>query len=67
MNLDGKITVRVINYFTNKAIPILTMHDSYITQHAYTGLLKEVMSDANSIELNGLEINIKLLRVTPQE
>ena len=59
MKLDGKITARVINYFTNKAIPILTIHDSYITQHRYTGLLKEVMNDAISEELNGLKVNIK--------
>lgn len=58
MNIDGRITAKVINHFTAKNIPVLTIHDSYITQNKYTGELKEVMNKATLEELNGYKINI---------
>ena len=58
MNIDGRITSKVINYFTQKRIPILTIHDSYITQSRHTGLLNKVMNDFISEELNGLKIEV---------
>ena len=35
MAVDGRITSKVINYFTQKNIPVLTVHDSYITPHTH--------------------------------
>ena len=58
MNLDGKITADVINHFTRKNVPILTIHDSYITQHNYTGELRKVMNQAIEKHLYGFKINI---------
>jgi hypothetical protein len=58
MNVDGRITKKVINHFTKKQIPVLTIHDSYITQHKYSGELRRVMNEAVTEELKGFEINI---------
>ena len=38
MNLDGKITSRVINHFTNKREPILSIHDSYTVSYTHLTL-----------------------------
>lgn len=53
------ITAKIINYFTEKDIPILTVHDSYIINHEYSGELRKVMNDATEEELGGFKINIK--------
>ena len=58
MEVDGRITAKVINHFTKKQIPVLTVHDSYITPHTHTGELRRVMNDAATEELNGFKINI---------
>lgn len=58
MEVDGRITAKVINHFTKKQIPVLTVHDSYITPHTHTGELRRVMNEAVTEELNGFKINI---------
>ena len=58
MHIDGRITAKVIEHFTKKNIPILSIHDSYITQNKYSGELRKVMKDMVTKELNGFEINI---------
>ena len=58
MKVDGRITAKVINHFTNKEIPILSIHDSYITQHHHSGELRRVMNKVVMEELNGYKINI---------
>jgi hypothetical protein len=58
MNIDGKITAKVINHFTKKQIPVLTIHDSYITENKHSGELRKVMNNAVTEELNGFKINI---------
>ena len=58
MNIDGRITAKVINHFTSKGIPILSVHDSYITQHHHSGELRSVMNKVVTEELNGYKINI---------
>ena len=59
MHLDGRITAKVITHFTNKNIPILSIHDSYITQNQHTTELENVMNKVVAEELNGFKINIK--------
>ena len=58
MHMDGRITAKVIKHFTNKGIPILSVHDSYITQNRYSGELRKVMNEVVKEELNGFRINI---------
>ena len=59
MHMDGRITAKVIKHFTNKNIPILSIHDSYITQNQHTTELEKVMNKVVAEELNGFKINIK--------
>lgn len=59
MAIDGRITASVMNHFTKKHIPILSIHDSYITSYEHTGLLRTQMNEATKNELNGFEINIE--------
>ena len=59
MHMDGRITAKVIKHFTNKNIPILSIHDSYITQNQHTGELRTVMNKVVTEELNGFNINIE--------
>ena len=58
MKVDGRITAKVINHFTKKNIPILSIHDSYVIQNQHSGQLRKVMMKAIAEELDGLEINI---------
>ena len=59
MHMDGRITAKIIEHFTKKNIPILSIHDSYITQNQHTGELRTVMNKVVTEELNGLKINIE--------
>ena len=58
MNIDGQITAKVINHFTNKHIPVLSIHDSYIVPNNLSGELRKVMNEAVREALGGFEINI---------
>jgi hypothetical protein len=45
MNDDSNITEHVISRFTERGIPVLTVHDSYIVNFAYDDLLQEALED----------------------
>ena len=47
-NLDGKITARIIDTFTQRKVPILTIHDSYIVPDGEDNSLIEQMDKAIS-------------------
>ena len=67
MAIDGNITSRLIEHFTNKNIPILTVHDSYIVEFEYEDELIRVMNDACDKELGITGFNIKSeKKVTPR-
>jgi hypothetical protein len=59
MNIDGKITAKIINHFTKKNIPVLTIHDSCVIQNQYSGELRTVMTNVVKEQLNGFKINIE--------
>ncbi|TYR33707.1 hypothetical protein FY036_06525 [Mesorhizobium microcysteis] len=46
MNKESKIAERIIEHFTQKGIPVLTVHDSYIVAWGYRHGLQEVMGIA---------------------
>ena len=46
MAMDGRITAHIINHFTNKGVPVLTVHDSYIVDIDYQSELHDVMAEA---------------------
>jgi len=59
MNKDSKITLYVCKYFTDKNIPILPVHDSFIVQAQYKQELKAVMDKAYSKYTDGYSCPIK--------
>ena len=66
MAIDGNITTRLIEHFTYKNIPILTVHDSYIVEFEYEDELVRVMSNACEKELGITEFKIKSeKKITP--
>ena len=64
MAMDGRITAKVINHFTNKGIPVLTIHDSYLTDIEYQKELNEVMNEAITAELDFASTKFKA-RIKP--
>jgi hypothetical protein len=46
MNQDAQITEHVIERFTEKDIPVLTLHDSYIVAYGDTPMLDGVLTEA---------------------
>ena len=56
MHMDGRITAKVIKHLTNKNIPILSIHDSYITQNQHTGELRKVMNKVVTDEVRQREL-----------
>lgn len=46
MYLDSQITERLIAYFTEQGVPILTIHDSYVVPFAYDNDLIREMKKA---------------------
>tara|TARA_B110000483_G_scaffold145071_1_gene173172 strand:+ start:2909 stop:3379 length:471 start_codon:yes stop_codon:yes gene_type:complete len=57
MRLDGEIAMAVVNHFTEKGIPILSVHDSFIIYCEKSIELKEAMNKAAS-DAVGCKINI---------
>ena len=55
MNKDSQIANMVIDYFTQKAIPVLCIHDSFIIQHDKQDELERVLGMA-SVQVAGKEI-----------
>ena len=47
MNLDSQITERVHRYFCDQAVPVLSVHDSYIIDFTRVAELKRVLADAS--------------------
>ena len=51
MAIDGRITFDIIEYFTNKGIPVLSVHDSYITTEEHSSKLYQRMRFAIMSEM----------------
>lgn len=49
MNEDSRITEHVIKRFTERGLPVLTVHDSYIVHFSYHDLLQEVLEEGFSV------------------
>jgi len=64
MAMDGRITAKVINHFTNKGVPVLSVHDSYILDIEYQKELHEVMGEAITAELGFVSTKFKA-RIKP--
>ena len=53
MNLDSKIALDILKHFANKNIPILCIHDSFITYKYLKDELKQVMQAAYKRKTKG--------------
>ena len=65
MALDGRITTHIINHFTNKQIPILTVHDSYVVQSQYEQELMGQMVIATQNEIGDYVFKKKQEKISP--
>ena len=65
MAIDGNITTKIIEHFTDRKIPILTVHDSYILSSEHERALMEVMKTATAQELGLEKAQIKQDRISP--
>ena len=59
MRIDGNLTAFIMDYFTERDIAILTVHDSYIVPRGYEEELMKVMNSAVKRELGDYKINMK--------
>jgi hypothetical protein len=58
--LDSSVCADVINHFTFKNIPVLTVHDSFVIDVSNGGELKEVMVDYYATNLKNYKKDIKV-------
>jgi hypothetical protein len=65
MAIDGRITTRIIEHFTRKKIPVLTVHDSYVIQSQYERELIDQMVYATKAEIGDFYFKKKQERLSP--
>ncbi|MGO9378498.1 MAG: hypothetical protein ACLP29_08080 [Dissulfurispiraceae bacterium] len=53
-NYDSKIALKLLDYFTNKRIIMLPIHDSFVVGRASSALLKEKMNKAYKEVMNSI-------------
>jgi hypothetical protein len=59
-NTDSKIALKVLTHFTDKGIPILCIHDSFIVQKRYKRELRDTMKRAYRTVTKGFECRVEL-------
>ena len=65
MAIDGRITTRIIDHFTRRNIPILTVHDSYVIQSEHEAALMKQMEYATELEIGDFYYRKKQEKVSP--
>jgi uncharacterized glyoxalase superfamily protein PhnB len=66
MRLDSDVCELIIDSFTFKGIPVLTVHDSFVTDVAHAGELEERMIDFYNRILGQSKIDIKVTHEDPR-
>jgi hypothetical protein len=66
MRLDSDVCELIIDYFTFKGIPVLTVHDSFVTDVGHAGELEEKMIDFYNRILGESKIDIKVTHEDPR-
>jgi len=66
MRLDSEVCELIIDSFTFKNIPVLTIHDSFITDIAHGGELEELMVEFYNRVLGHSKIDIKVTHEDPR-
>ena len=65
MAIDGRITTRIIEHFTRKKIPVLTVHDSYVIQSQCEQELIDQMVYATKAEIGDFYFKKKQEKLSP--
>ena len=65
MALDGQITSEIIKHFTDRGVPILTVHDSYIVESAYEQELMDVMQSVTRKIVGNQKFKMKQEELSP--
>ena len=65
MAIDGRITTRIIEHFTRKKIPVLTVHDSYVIQSQFEQELIDQMVYATKAEIGDFYFKKKQEKLSP--
>lgn len=65
MAIDGRITTRIIEHFTRKKIPVLTVHESYVIQSQYEQELMDQMVYATKAEIGEFYFKKKQEKLSP--
>jgi hypothetical protein len=63
-NKDSQITENILNSFLKDGIPILPIHDSYLVEEKYEGLLEQRMVEEYQKVMDGFEPVIEKKKVT---
>jgi hypothetical protein len=66
MRLDSEVCELIIDSFTFKGIPVLTVHDSFVTDIAHAGELEEQMVEFYNRVLGQSKIDIKVTHEDPR-
>ena len=65
MALDGQVTTEIIKHFTDRGVPILTVHDSYIVESAYEQELMDVMQSVTRKLVGNQKFKMKQEGLSP--
>lgn len=58
MNMDSTIAIEIINHFSQKGVPILSIHDSFIVQKKYDSELVKIMKETYFKLTKGFQIEV---------
>ena len=56
---DSELAIRILDYFSKKSVPVLSVHDSFIVPIAYKDELRETMERAFEESYPGFKIQVK--------
>ena len=65
MALDGEITTQIIEHFTDRKVPILTVHDSYIVESSREQELMDVMQSVTREVVGNHKFKMKQEQLSP--
>ena len=65
MALDDEITTQIIKHFTDRKVPILTVHDSYIVESSREQELMDVMQSVTREVVGNHKFKMKQQRLSP--
>ena len=65
MALDGEITTQIIKHFTDRKVPLLTVHDSYIVESSREPELMDVMQSVTRELVGNHKFKMKQEQLSP--